>query len=87
MARAWLIDATAAGIRRLFLLIGLFGQPGLKFATGIAFPRAAEIMAAENGPRGSQAMVTIEKVNLNWQIRPGHTPAQPLTALGDDNGA
>ncbi len=48
------------------------------------FPRREEFLAEKIGLYGAQAMDTIEKVNLSWQIPPVRVRAQPpLVLLGD----
>jgi hypothetical protein len=85
--RAWPIDARAAGIRCLSLFIGFSGPASSKSVTVLAFLRSEEVLAEKIGLHGAQAMVTIEKINLNWPIRPGRAPTQPRMVLVDHTGA
>ena len=69
-------------MRCLFLFIGFSGTESSKSVTVLAFPRSEEVLAEKIGLHGAQAMVTLEKINLNWQIRHGRilSPNGPWTA-------
>jgi hypothetical protein len=55
--------------------------------TVLAFPRSEEVLAEKIGLHGAQTMVTIEKINLNWQIRPGRVPAPTADGPGGSTQA
>ena len=52
--------------------------------TILAFPRSEEVLAEKIGLYGGHGMVTIEKINLNWQIRLGRVPASTAHGPVDD---
>ena len=68
-ARAWPINARAAWFRRFFLFIGFSVPESSKSLTVLALPRSEEVLAEKLGLHGGHGMVTIDKINLNWQIR------------------
>jgi hypothetical protein len=49
--------------------------------------QSKEVLGDRIGLDGAQAMVTIVKVNPDWQIRPGGVPARARTVLAADAGA
>jgi hypothetical protein len=44
--------------------------------TALALPESKEALVERIGLDGAQAMVTIVKVNPDWQFRPGRVPAE-----------
>jgi hypothetical protein len=51
--------------------------------TVLALPQSEEVLVERIGLQGAQAMLTVVKVNPDWQIRPGRIPAQPRIVLAD----
>jgi hypothetical protein len=58
------------GSYALSYFIGLSGPASSQSVAVLDFPRWEEFLAEKIGLHGAQAMDTIEKVNLSWQIPP-----------------
>jgi hypothetical protein len=87
LARAWPIDARTVGILRPILFVGFTVPESSEFVTVLALPQSEEVLAERIGVLGAQAMLTIVKVNPDWQSRPGRAKAPPRMPSVPDRGA
>ena len=71
----WLIDRKGDfGIRGLCLIsFGLSDSGNSKSVAVLAFLRSEKILVGKIGLSRPQATVTMEKINLKWQIQSGAT--------------
>jgi hypothetical protein len=68
-------------------LVGFTVPESSEFVPVLALPQSEEVLAERIGLDGAQAMVTIVKVNPDWQNRPGRLPARPQLVLVANKGA